>query len=85
LLATIGIWFMFNAFLVVAAINDKLQSWVSFLFGASVVIGLVICSDGGERCGKAGTRIPAQKRPALGACWHTTDKEREIRREGGWL
>jgi hypothetical protein len=33
---------MLNAFLVVAAINDKLQSWVSLLFGASVVIGLVI-------------------------------------------
>jgi hypothetical protein len=39
LLATIGVWFMLNAFLVVAAINDKLQSWVSFLFGASVVSG----------------------------------------------
>jgi hypothetical protein len=27
-----------TAFLVVAAINDKLQSWVSYLFGASLVI-----------------------------------------------
>jgi hypothetical protein len=39
LLAMIGAWFMLNAFLVVAAINDKLQSWVSYLFGASLVIG----------------------------------------------
>jgi hypothetical protein len=38
----IGAWFMLNAFLVVAAINDKLQSRVSYLFGASVVIGLMI-------------------------------------------
>jgi hypothetical protein len=43
LLVMIGAWFMLNAFLMVAAINDKLQSWVSYyLFGASVVIGLVI-------------------------------------------
>jgi hypothetical protein len=42
LLAMIGLWFLLNAFLVVAGISDKLQSWVSFLFSASVVIGLVI-------------------------------------------
>ena len=42
LLVMIGAWFLRNAFLMVAAINDKLQSWVSYLFGASVVIGLVI-------------------------------------------
>jgi hypothetical protein len=42
LLAMIGAWFLLNAFRVVAAINDKLQSWVSYLFGASVVIGLMI-------------------------------------------
>jgi hypothetical protein len=41
-LAMIGTWFMFNAFLAVAATNDKLQPWVSYLFGASVVIGLMI-------------------------------------------
>jgi len=38
----IGAWFLRNAFLMVAAINDKLQSWVSYLFGASGVIGLMI-------------------------------------------
>ena len=42
LLVMIGAWFMLNAFLMVAAINDKLQSWASYLFGASVVIGLMI-------------------------------------------
>ena len=42
LLVMIGAWFMLNAFLVVAAINDKLQSWVRYLFCASGVIGLVI-------------------------------------------
>jgi len=42
LLVMIGAWFLLNAFLMVAAINDKLQSWVSYLFGASVVIGLMI-------------------------------------------
>jgi hypothetical protein len=42
LLVMIGAWFMLNAFLVVAATNVKLQSWVSYLFGASVVIGLMI-------------------------------------------
>jgi len=31
LLVMIGAWFMLNAFLVVAAINDKLHSWVSYL------------------------------------------------------
>jgi len=31
LLVMIGAWFMLNAFLVVAAINDKLQSWVRVL------------------------------------------------------
>src|SRR5258707_15841793 len=31
LLVMIGAWFMLNAFLVVAAINDKLQSWVRYL------------------------------------------------------
>ena len=38
----IGAWFLLNAFLMVAAINDKLQSWVGYLLGASVVIGLMI-------------------------------------------
>ena len=42
LLTMIGAWFILNAFLVVAAFNDKLQTWVSCLFGASVVIGLMI-------------------------------------------
>src|SRR6266481_4838131 len=42
LLVMIGAWFMLNAFLVVAAINDKLQSWVRYLLCTSVVIGLVI-------------------------------------------
>ena len=42
LLVMIGAWFMLNAFLVVAATNDKLQSWVRYLLCTSVVIGLVI-------------------------------------------
>ena len=42
LLVMIGAWFMLNALLVVAAINDKLQSWVSYLLCTSIVIGLVI-------------------------------------------
>jgi hypothetical protein len=42
LLVMIGAWFMLNAFLVVAAVNDKLQSWISYLFGVSVVVGLMI-------------------------------------------
>ncbi len=42
LLVMIRAWFMLNAFLVVAAINDKLQSWVRYLLCTSVVIGLVI-------------------------------------------
>ena len=42
LLVMIGAWFMVNALLVVAAINDKLQSWVSYLLCTSIVIGLVI-------------------------------------------
>jgi len=42
LLVMIGAWFMLNAFLVVAAINNKLQSWVRYLLCTSVVIGLVI-------------------------------------------
>lgn len=37
-----GVWLTLSAFLVVAVINDKLQSWVSYLLGASVVIGLAI-------------------------------------------
>jgi hypothetical protein len=39
LLVMIGAWFTLNAFLMVGAINDKPQPWVSYLFGASVVIG----------------------------------------------
>jgi hypothetical protein len=39
LLVTIGAWFVLNVFLVVAAIKDKLRSW---LFCTSIVIGLVI-------------------------------------------
>jgi len=42
LLVMIGAWFMLNAFLVVAAVNDKLQSWISYLFGVSVVVGFMI-------------------------------------------
>ena len=42
LIVMIGAWLMLSAFLVVAVINDKLQSWVSYLLGASVVIGLAI-------------------------------------------
>ena len=42
LLVLIGAWLMLNAYLVIAAINDKPQSWVNYVFGASVVIGLVI-------------------------------------------
>jgi hypothetical protein len=44
LLVMIGVWFTLNAFLVVAAINDKLRPWVSYLFSASVVVGLAISS-----------------------------------------
>jgi len=42
LLVLIGAWLMLNAYLVIAAINDKPQSWVNYVFGASVVIVLVI-------------------------------------------
>ena len=42
LLMMIGAWFMLNALLVGAAINDKLQSWFSHLLCTSMVIGLVI-------------------------------------------
>jgi hypothetical protein len=42
LLVMIGAWFVLNAFLVVATINDKLRSWVSYLFCTSIVIGPVI-------------------------------------------
>ncbi len=42
LLVMIGAWLTLNAFLVVAAFNDKLRSWVSYLFSASVVVGLAI-------------------------------------------
>ena len=42
LIVMIGAWLMLSAFLVVAVINDKLQSLVSYLLGASVVIGLAI-------------------------------------------
>jgi hypothetical protein len=42
LLVIIGAWLVLNVFLVVAAINDKLHSWVSYLFSESVIIGLVI-------------------------------------------
>jgi hypothetical protein len=42
LIVMIGAWLMLSAFLVVAVINEKLQSWVSYLLGASVVIGLAI-------------------------------------------
>jgi hypothetical protein len=41
LIVMIGAWLMLSAFLVVAVINDN-QSWVSYLLGASVVIGLAI-------------------------------------------
>jgi hypothetical protein len=39
LLVMIGAWFVLNAFLVVAAIDDKPRSW---LFYTSIVIGLVM-------------------------------------------
>jgi hypothetical protein len=42
LLVMIGAWFTLNAFLAVAAINDKLRSRVSYLFSASVAVGLAI-------------------------------------------
>ena len=42
LLVMIAAWFLLHAFLVVAAISDKLQSAVRYLFCASLVIGLVI-------------------------------------------
>jgi hypothetical protein len=42
LLVMIAAWFLLNAFLVVAAISDKLHSGVRYLFCASLVIGLVI-------------------------------------------
>jgi len=42
LIVIIGAWLMLSAFLVLAVINDKLQSWVSYLLAASVVIGLAI-------------------------------------------
>jgi hypothetical protein len=40
LLVLIGAWLMLNAYVVFAAINDEPQ--VNYVFGASVVIGLVI-------------------------------------------
>jgi hypothetical protein len=43
LLMMIAAWLMLNAFVLVAAISDKLPSWFSYLFGASVVIGLMMC------------------------------------------
>jgi hypothetical protein len=42
LVMMIGAWFMLNVFLAVAATNDKLRSRVSYLFSASVVVGLAI-------------------------------------------
>jgi hypothetical protein len=42
LLMMIGTWFVLNVFVVVAANNDKLRSWVSYLFCTSIVIGFVI-------------------------------------------
>jgi hypothetical protein len=42
LIVMIGAWLILSAFFVVAVINDKLQSWVSYLLCASVVIGLAI-------------------------------------------
>jgi hypothetical protein len=42
LMVMIGAWFMLSTFLMVAVIGEKLQSWVSYLLGASVVIGLAI-------------------------------------------
>jgi hypothetical protein len=38
----IGAWLALNAFFVVAATNDRLNSWVAYLFSASVITGLVI-------------------------------------------
>jgi len=43
LIVMIGAWIMLSAFFAVAVTNDKLKSWVSYLLGASVVIGLAIC------------------------------------------
>jgi hypothetical protein len=42
LLVMIGAWFALNAFLVVAAINDRLHSSVAYVFSASVITGLVV-------------------------------------------
>jgi hypothetical protein len=42
LLVIIGAWFMLNAFLVAAVVIGKLHSLVSYLFCASVLMGLVI-------------------------------------------
>jgi hypothetical protein len=42
LLVMIGAWFALNAFLVVAATNDRLRPWIVYVFSASVITGLVI-------------------------------------------
>jgi hypothetical protein len=42
LLVMIGAWFALNAFLVVAATNDRLRRWVVYVFSVSVFTGLVI-------------------------------------------
>jgi hypothetical protein len=42
LLMMIAAWLILNAFVLVAAISNKLHSWFSYLVGASVVIGLMI-------------------------------------------
>jgi hypothetical protein len=42
LLVMIGVWLTLNAFLLVAAIGNQLQSWFSYLLGAIVVIGIMI-------------------------------------------
>jgi hypothetical protein len=38
----IGAWLALNAFLVVAATNDRLRPCIAYVFSASVITGLVI-------------------------------------------
>ena len=45
LIVMIGAWLMLSAFFVVAVINDKPQSWVSYLLGATVRIASSLRPD----------------------------------------
>jgi hypothetical protein len=42
LMVMIGTWLILSAVLVVAVIDDRLRSWVRYLVGATVVVGLAI-------------------------------------------